>query len=81
MSCDPDPALAATACNVPFLLDPALALGRHNPYVQEHEVFESHSSVPVGVWCAVCCVHLPAPVSLERSALVIASLRLSGPSS
>ena len=54
------PVVAATACLVPFLLDPAAALGRPTPWA--HEVAMSGSCPCVLAWCVVCGVHAAASV-------------------
>ena len=57
---DRTPVVAATACLVPFLLDPAAALGRPPPLA--HEVSMRVSSRGVLAWCVVCGVHEAASV-------------------
>ena len=57
---DRTPVVAATACLVPFLLDPAAALGRPPPL--EHEVAMPGSYRGVLAWCVVCGVHAAAYV-------------------
>ena len=57
---DHTPVVAATACLVPFLLDPAAALGRPPPLA--HEVAMPGSGRDVLAWCAICGVHEAASV-------------------
>ena len=57
---DHTPVLAATACLVPFLLDPAAALGRRPPLA--HEIALPGSCRGVLAWCVVCGVHAAASI-------------------
>ena len=53
------PVVAATACVVPFLLDPAAVLGRVSPWHVKLQCLDLiDRSVPA--WCVVCGVHPPA---------------------
>ena len=53
----------ASACLVPFLLDPAGALGRHPPSAVKHHCLRLVAAFLLGVSCVVCTREpLPAPV-------------------
>ena len=58
------PVVAATACVVPFLLDPAAALGRMSPWHIIHTYMKLRfldlvAAFLLGVWTAVCTRHPP----------------------
>ena len=48
------PVVAATACVVPFLLDPAAALGRMSPWHVKLQCFDLVAAFLLGVSSAVC---------------------------
>ena len=53
----------ASACLVPFLLDPVAALGHHTPGVVKHQCQRLVAAFLLGVSCVVCTRQpLPAPV-------------------
>ena len=66
---DRTPVVAATACPVPFLLDPAAALGRPPPWRMKLQCMSLVAAFLLGVSSAAC-TRLPPPES------VLASLRL-----
>ena len=66
---DRTPAVAATACIVPFLLDPADALGHHPPWCMKFQCLALVAAFLLGVSSAAC-TRLP----LSAPAGVLASL-------
>ena len=77
-----DPVVAATACVVPFLLDPAAALGRMSPWHMKLRCLDLRS---VSTWRVVCGVHPPAPervhvVTLSPACLVLRPCVVAPPS-
>ena len=71
---DRTPAVAATACLVPFLHDPAAALGRHPLWRMKLQCLALVAVFLLGVSSAVC-------TQLPPSACALANLRLPGWSS
>ena len=63
------PAVAATACVVPFLLDPAAALGRMSPWHMRLRCFDLVAAFLLGVSTAVCTRQPPAVSVLARFSL------------
>ena len=62
------PVVAATACVVPFLLDPAAALGRMSPWHMKLRCLDLVAAFLLGVSTAVCTRHPPdASVSARFS--------------
>ena len=79
---DRTPVESATVCLVPFLLDPAAALGRPPPLA--HEVAMSGSCRGVLAWCVVSDVHPAASVCVSvgkpsPSCLVVRPLVVAPP--
>ena len=79
---DRTPVVAATACLVPFLLDPAAALGRPTPWA--HEVAMPGSCLGVLAWCVNCGMHPAASVCVSvgkppSSCLVVRPLMVAPP--
>ena len=70
------PVVAATACVVPFLLDPAAALGRMSPWHMKLQCLDLVAAFLLGVSSAVC-TRQPS----TGTASVLAHLRLSAWSS
>ena len=60
---DRTPAVAATACHIPFLLDPAAALGRHPPCRINLQCLALVVAFLLGVPAATC-TRLPSSVSV-----------------
>lgn len=68
-SSDRVPVVAATDCLVPFLLQPAAALGRRPPASANElnaALFESGLRCGVPAGCVLCCAHPPAPPAPRR---------------
>ena len=63
------PVVAATACVVPFLLDPAAALGRMSPWHMKLRWLDFVAAFLVGVSTAVCTRQPPAASVLARFSL------------
>ena len=63
------PVVAATACVVPFLLDPAAALGRMSPWHMRLRCFDLVAAFLLGVSTAVCTRQPPAVSVLARFSL------------
>ena len=53
------PVVAATACVVPFLLDPAAALGRMSPWNMRLQCLDLVTAFLLGVLSAVCTLQPP----------------------
>ena len=69
------PVVAATACVVPFLLDPAAVLGRMSPWHMKLRCVKTLGSCcSVPSW-GVCGVHPPAPGRICVGTLLPACLR------
>ena len=60
------PAGAATAGIVPFLLDPAAALGRMSPWHMQLQCLDLVAAFPLGVSSAVCTRQPPTASVLAR---------------
>ena len=63
------PVVAATACVVPFVLDPATALGRMFPWHMKLRCLDLVAAVLLGVLTAVCTRLPPAASMLARCSL------------
>ena len=63
------PVVAATACVVPFLLDPAAALGRMSPWRMKLRCLDLVEAFLLRVSSAVCTRQPPAASLLERFSL------------
>ena len=63
------PVVAATACVVPFLLDPAAALGRMSPWHMKLRCLDLVAAFLLGVSTAVCTRHPPDASVLARFSL------------
>ena len=60
------PVVAATACVVPFLLDPAAALGRMSPRNMKWQCLDLVAAFLLGVSSAVCTHQPPTASMLAR---------------
>ena len=65
----PVPVVAATACVVPFLLDPAAALGRMSLWHMKLRCLDLVAAFLLGVSAAVCTRHSPDASVLARFSL------------
>ena len=63
------PVVAATACVVPFLLDPAAALGCVSPWHMKLHCLDLVAAFLLGVSTAVCTRHSPDASVLARFSL------------
>ena len=70
------PVFATMACIVPFLLDPANAVGRTSPWHMKLQCLDLGSCRSIPAWFVVCGVHPPAPVRVYVGALSPACLVL-----